>query len=89
MVARSRPERIPSRVGGQRVDVATTADGLTSGGFISSDDLPADATTIDWTRAEGEAEHHWRVLTRVPDGWASSSEAMFPGPGCVGADPPP
>lgn len=77
---------VPSRAGNQRVDVATTGAGLASGDFMSSDELPADATTIDWTRAQGVAEHRWRVLTRTADLWISSAEAVFTGPGCVGAD---
>lgn len=76
----------PSGAGLQRVDVAITADGLAGGRFLSSGELPADAGRLDWDQARGEAEHHWRVLTRTATGWVSSQESVFTGPGCVGAD---
>jgi hypothetical protein len=76
----------PSGAGRQRVDVATVATGLTSGNYQSSDELPGDVDALDWTRASGEAEHHWRVLTRTVAGWVPSVEGLFTGPGCVGAD---
>ena len=76
----------PWGAGPQRIDVATTAEGLSSGNYLSSEELPPEANTLRWERAQGEAEHHWRVLTHTAGGWVSSVGAIFAGPGCVGAD---
>lgn len=76
----------PSGAGAQRIDVATTGEGLATGTYLSSEELSSDATTFRWEWAQGEAEHHWRVLTRTAGGWMSSVEAVFAGPGCVGVD---
>jgi hypothetical protein len=70
----------------QRVDVWLTPDDLSAGRFSSTDELPAETSTLEWTRAQGEAEHHWRVLTATSGGWVPSESAIFAGPGCVGVD---
>jgi hypothetical protein len=76
----------PSKAGSQRIDVAATGSGLANRQFRSSAELSPDTASLTWDSAEGEAEHHWRVLTKTPAGWVPSEEATFTGPGCVGAD---
>lgn len=78
----------PSGAGRQRVQVAVVRDGFRTGDFERSRRLPAERRRLDWHRARGEAQHHWRVVTRNGGRRARSEIAQFTGPGCVGADPP-
>jgi hypothetical protein len=75
-----------SGAGRQRVDVSVLSNGFDTGQFESSAVLSPNTTDLVWERAHGEAQHRWRVLTRTPDGWVSSRQALFSGPGCVGVD---
>lgn len=66
----------------QRVAVTIYRDGFEHGTYRVGPALPPDRTTFDWEPLEGQAVHHWRVLTLQPDGWRPSSTAGFDGPTC-------
>lgn len=66
----------------QRVAVTIYRDGFERGDFRVGQALAADQATFEWERIEGQALHHWRVLTLHPDGWQPSETATFEGPVC-------
>lgn len=74
----------PSLEGGsaQRVDVSTSATGISSGILASSSSLVAGAGGYEWLNTEPGAIHYWRVLTRFDDGWVTSEVATFTGLSC-------
>ncbi len=78
----------PSGDGRQRVQVTVFADGFATGRIDRSRRLSSRQSRLTWRRAQGEAKHYWRVMTRIDGRSVPSEIATFEGPGCVGADPP-
>lgn len=76
----------PTGRGPQRVDLTALSDGFATGRYETVATLPADAATFRLDGPDGEAKHHWRVLTQEGERWISSEVATFQAPGCVGAD---
>ncbi len=58
-------------------------DGLDSGNYTTSEELPADHSTYELRDSQPGGVYYWRVLTRRGDAWAASATAQFEGPTCV------
>lgn len=69
--------------GTQRVVATIYRDGIENGRFESSGPLAPDASTLEWVRVHGQAQHTWAVLTLREDGWTVSETDVFVGPGCA------
>jgi hypothetical protein len=64
----------------QRIVVTIFSDGFRRGAFDVSSPLSSNQTSLVWDKLQGEAIHHWKVLTLQPSGWVLSQTGTFEGP---------
>lgn len=72
----------PAPEPGREQVVQVTVHSFKPGDFDASDALDAGAAELAWTDLQGQAIHHWRVVTRHDDRWLASETATFQPPTC-------
>ncbi|MEA2703803.1 MAG: hypothetical protein QOD63_1748 [Actinomycetota bacterium] len=73
----------PAGANVQVVAVSARPDGLESGNYTTSEELPGDHAAYELRDSQPGGVYYWRVLTRDGDVWAASATAQFEGPTCV------
>ena len=73
----------PSGANVQLVAVSARPDGLDSGNYTATEELPAGRSSYELRDSQPGGVYYGRVLTRQGSGWAASETAQFEGPTCV------